>query len=226
MTIVAVIPAFNEEKAIKKVLKATLRYVDEIVVIDDGSTDSTYDEAFKIAKHVIRHVKNKGVGFALRGGIEKALQIGADWIVTLDADGEHNPQEIPRLLVASKQLHADIIVGSRFLDRGEAVSMPFFKRASNAISTIMFRIFYRVKLTDTQSGFRVYRRNVFEIIDCHKDDMLRNTEILIASAKIGLTIAEVSIVSVSSGKKFGNHQVKEIFEYPFLLLKLFGKKFP
>lgn len=225
MTVVAVIPAYNEGKTIKKVLEATMPNVDKIVVIDDGSIDDTYDKAVEIATHIISNGTNKGYGIALKKGIEKAIQIGADWIVSLDADGEHNPQEIPKLLNAAKQKNADVVLGSRFLRNGEAVKMPFVKLASNTISTLMFILLYRVKLTDSQSGFRVYKRRVFELINCSQNGMLLNTEILIASAKRGLKLVEVPIISISSGRKVGNHQFKEIVAYPLLLARGYRKKF-
>ena len=225
MTVVAVIPAYNEGKTIKKVLEATMPNVDKIVVIDDGSIDDTYDKAVEIATHVISYRTNKGYGIALKKGVEKAMQIGADWIVALDADGEHNPQEIPKLLNAAKQKNADVVLGSRFLRNGEAVKMPFIKRASNAISTLMFMLLYRVKLTDSQSGFRVYKRRVFELVSYSQNGMLLNTEILIASAKRGLKLVEVPIISISSGRKFGNHQFEEIASYPLLLVRGYRKKF-
>jgi glycosyltransferase involved in cell wall biosynthesis len=225
MTVVAVIPAYNEGKTIKKVLEATMPNVDKIVVIDDGSIDDTYDKAVEIATHIISNGTNKGYGIALKKGIEKAMQIGADWIVSLDADSEHNPQEIPKLLNAAKQKNADMVLGSRFLRNGEAVKMPFIKRASNTISTLMFILLYRVKLTDSQSGFRVYKRRVFELINCSQNGMLLNTEILIASAKRGLKLVEVPIISISSGRKVGNHQSKEIVAYPLLLVRGYRKKF-
>jgi glycosyltransferase involved in cell wall biosynthesis len=226
MTVVAVIPAYNEGRTIKSVLEATIPNVDKIIVVDDGSTDDTYDKAVEIATHVVRYNRNSGVGIALKNGIKKALQIGADWIITLDADGEHNPREIPQLLNAAKQENADIVVGSRFLRNGEAVKMPFLKRSSNAISTLMFTFLYRVKLTDSQSGFRVYKRRVFELVNYAQSGMLINTEILMASAKRGLKIKEVPIISISSGRKMGNHQFDEIADYPILLVRGYGKKFP
>jgi glycosyltransferase involved in cell wall biosynthesis len=224
MTVVAVIPAYNEGKTIRKVLEATKPSVDKIVVIDDGSTDDTWTQATTIATHVIKYPTNRGVGVALKEGIQKAMEVGADWVVTLDADGEHDPLEIPLLLKAAKHGHADLVLGSRFLRNGEAVRMPLVKRVSNALSTLMFTFLYRVKLTDTQSGFRVYRRRVFEGINFAQTDMLFNTEILIASSKRHLKLVEVPIVSVSSGKRFGNHQFEEIVAYPLLLVRDYGKK--
>ncbi len=225
MTIIAVIPAYNEGKTIKRVLEETKPNVDKIIVVDDGSTDDTYEKAAETATHVIRHKTNNGVGIALEAGIRKALEIGADWIVALDADGEHDPREIPLLLDTARREKADIVIGSRFLRDGEAVRMPFVKRASNALSTIMFGAIYRVRLTDTQSGFRVYEKRVFEGTDWDEDGMLFNTEILIASSRRHLRLFEVPIVSVSSGKRLGNHQFEEVVTYPFLLVKNIAKKF-
>ena len=89
----------------------------------------------------------------------------------------------------------------------------------------MFMLLYRVKLTDSQSGFRVYKRRVFELVSYSQNGMLLNTEILIASAKRGLKLVEVPIISISSGRKFGNHQSKEIVAYPLLLVRGYRKKF-
>lgn len=225
MTVVAVVPAYNEGKTIKKVIEETMANVDELIVIDDGSADDTYDKAVENATYVIRFRSNRGLGIALKKGIEKALQIGADWIVVLDADGEHNPQEIPQLLNVAKQKNVDVLLGSRFVKNGRAVKMPFLKRVSNGVGTLLFNFLFRVSLTDSQSGFRVYKRRVFELINFVQNDMLVNTEILIAAVNRGLTLTEAPIISISSGRKLGNHQIGEIITYPLLLVRGHGKKF-
>jgi glycosyltransferase involved in cell wall biosynthesis len=223
MVTVAVIAAYNEEKTVKRILEGTARYVDAVIVVDDGSTDRTYDEIKNTTAHIIRHNENRGIGASLRNGVSEAIQIGADFVVVLDADGEHDPEDIPKLLNVAKLENVDIVIGSRFLDKSGAYKMPLVKRASNKISTFLLRILYRMRTTDSQSGFRVYRKRVFQTIQCTENNMLYPTEVLIVSTERGFSVTEVPIVSISTGRKIGNHRVKEIFLYPLLLLKFFRK---
>ncbi len=223
-SLVAVIPASNEEKTIRRVLEATKACVDKIIVIDDGSKDDTYKYATETADIVIKNTTNEGYGAALRKGFEKAIEVGADFVVTLDADGEHNPLEIKKLLNAIYSKNADIAVGTRFSRKGRAIRMPVLKRISNILSTVLIAVLYRVRLTDSQSGFRIYRRHVLEPTNWLENGMLFNTEILIDSLKRNLKLVEVSIISVSSGRWIGHHSFSEIFEYPLFLIRNFKKK--
>lgn len=128
MELTVVIPAYNEEKTIASVIAGVRRYVDNVIVIDDGSADSTLEIAQKSGVKVYRHFINRGLGGALGTGIRAALSAGADIIVTLDADGQHDPAEIPFLLKPIMESEADIVIGSRFL---KTQPMPLFRRMGN-----------------------------------------------------------------------------------------------
>jgi glycosyltransferase involved in cell wall biosynthesis len=218
MKVVAVIPAYNEAINIKKILQITNEYVNYVIVVDDGSNDTTFSEASKLATHIIRNSSNKGYGHAVTQGVEKALEIGADYIITLDADGEHNPRDIPRLLLALQQKEASIVIGSRFVKGGYAKNMSLLKRVSNMISTLLIVIFYQVKISDSQSGFRIYQRKLFEN-KFNQTGMLFVTETLLFSIKSKGHLVEVPIVSSSCGTRLGRHSFSEILYYVLLIVR-------
>jgi glycosyltransferase involved in cell wall biosynthesis len=113
--VIACIPAYNEEKTIAKVIIKTQKYVDKVIVCDDGSKDMTSEIAERLGAIVIKHERNMGKGEALRNLFKKAMELNADIVITLDGDGQHDPDEIPSLINTLKEEKADIIIGSRFL---------------------------------------------------------------------------------------------------------------
>src|SRR4030042_2438817 len=117
MKLIAIIPAYNEEKPIGEVVQGVKKYTENIIVIDDGSEDKTSEIAQKRGAKVYRHFINRGLGGALGTGIKTALISGADIIVTLDADGQHDTAEIPRIIKPIIDGKADVVIGSRFLVR-------------------------------------------------------------------------------------------------------------
>ena len=159
-SIVAVIPAFNEQNAIASVLLQTEKYVDSIIVVDDGSNDSTGEIASRLGATVIRNERNLGYGGALLKGFEYAKQCKSDIIVTLDADGQHNGDEVPVLLERIRKGDVDIVIGSRFLEGGVSEA-PAWRRAGIQVITDMVAD-GGVKVTDAQSGFSAYTRHALE----------------------------------------------------------------
>jgi glycosyltransferase involved in cell wall biosynthesis len=221
MKVFCVIPAFNEEKTVRKIVERALLYVNEVVVVDDGSDDGTYEEAISGGATVIKQEHNCGAGKAIRIGVEKALNANADLIVTLDADGEHDPDDIPRLVHGVTEKNANIVVGSRFLDqRMHAYKMPILNKISNKISTSLMNSVFKTHITDSQSGFRVYTRNVFEQVNCEEDKYLYLTEVLIKAIQKGLIVAEIPITSVYRRDKKLRHSLKESFQYTALLYRI------
>jgi glycosyltransferase involved in cell wall biosynthesis len=216
---VAVIPVFNEEKTIKKIIEDTACLVDSIIVVDDGSTDHTYDIAKATSAKVVRHKTNLGYGASLMEGITLAMQTGAKWIITIDGDGEHYPSDIPLLINKAKAFSADIAIGSRFLMSGYAYNMSIIRRISNKISNLLLNLLYRVNVTDSQSGLRVYNRRVFNAITALQTNYLIVTEVIIKAALEGFKIVEIPITSVSKGQKLGHHNLKETISFLLLLLK-------
>lgn len=156
--IIAAMPAYNEAKRIGPVIKQARRYVDEVIVVDDFSEDNTFEVAKKAGAKVFRLSKNEGVGFATRVACDLAIKEKADIIVTLDADGQHAPEDIPKMVEALIKNKADIVFGCR--QRTNA--MPFKKRFGNlALSTIAWLLF-NVKISDTQTGFHAFTNSAYK----------------------------------------------------------------
>jgi len=212
-----VIPAFNEEKSIADVVQRTAKYVDRVVVVDDSSGDSTAELSLRYGATVLRHASNTGVGAAMITGIEYAQKLRPDIVVTLDADGQHRPEEIPqliRLVVAGK---ADCVVGSRFL-QGSLANIPFIKRVGNKFFTFITNHMAGVKLTDTQTGFRALNKKAIFALDL-KSKFTYTHEMIIILGSNGCRIAEVPIHAES--RKQGNSKVaSNIFGYAFKSLAI------
>lgn len=188
--IIAGIPAYNEEKTIAKVILLTQKYVDRVVVCDDGSQDLTADIARKLGAIVVRHQKNMGYGAALQSLFEKARALDADILLTLDGDGQHDPEEIPRMLKPLQVGEADIAIGSRFLSQGRN-EVPTYRRVGIRLITRMSNGHGKDKVTDAQSGFRAYSRKAIESLELLENGMGVSAEILMRARNNGLMITEI-----------------------------------
>lgn len=189
---VACIPAYNEEKSIAKVLVKTIPHVDGVIICDDGSTDMSARIAERMGAKVIRHERNMGYGASLSTLFRAALDDGADIIVTLDADGQHDPDQIPRLLEPILSGAADVVIGSRFLGSGgEGDSVPKYREGGIKAITRLAQMGADNKITDAQSGFRAYTRRALELLIPTETGMGASTEILIKARKNNLRIYEV-----------------------------------
>ncbi|MFX1474327.1 MAG: glycosyltransferase family 2 protein, partial [Promethearchaeota archaeon] len=140
MKICCIIPAYQESQAIAQVVQTTRKYIDCVFVVDDGSTDGTGDIAERSGAVVLRHPRNLGKGAALRTGFQKALQADCGIIITLDGDGQHDPNLIPRFLTKIKTDKADVVVGSRYTTLAE--TMPLFRKLSNLMTSILLRLLF------------------------------------------------------------------------------------
>lgn len=200
-----VIPAFNEEKRLGQVISG-LREAgyENIIVVDDGSTDRTAEIAEKNGVVVLRHVINRGQGAALATGIAHALDMGAEQIVTFDADGQHQPSDIKPMLKKLAQGY-DIVLGSRFLTT--ASNTPFWRKLFLKGGALAFRVFYGVKLTDSHNGLRAMSRRAAEKIQITCDDMAHASEIVEEIARHKLRYVEVPVTikytdySLSKGQR-------------------------
>lgn len=162
MKIVIMIPAYNEEKTIGSVISDIPRNIADdvkVVVIDDGSADNTVKVAKESgADKIVSHDINKGLGVTFQTGIEIALKMNADIIVNIDADGQFNPNDIPKLIKPITEGKADMVTCSRFLDKNLVPDMPWIKKFGNAIFTKLVSRLTKQKFTDTQCGFRAYSK--------------------------------------------------------------------
>ncbi|MBC7119307.1 MAG: glycosyltransferase family 2 protein [Methanobacteriaceae archaeon] len=189
MKIVIIIPAYNEEAKIGEVVKEAIKYGD-VIVVDDGSTDNTSILAKKAGASVIKHVKNKGKGAAIKTGIRAIINSGYDVIVLMDGDGQHDPQYIESL--ASRINGAHIIIGSRFMD--DISKMPLHRRFSNRITTYLLDYLTGYQLTDSQSGFKAISADQAQLLlEIPYDDYIYESELIRVAAAHGLIIDEVPI---------------------------------
>jgi len=217
LRVFCVIPAFNEEKYIYDVAKIAKEFVDVVVVVDDGSIDKTFSRAIDSGAVVLRHEENMGKGAALRTGFKYALEHGADIVVTLDGDMQHDPLEIPKFLEKIREEGVDIVVGSRFLEKVKG--MPIQRRLSNFITTKVLNKVFKVPVTDSQSGFRAFKRKVLEKITFKDNRYGAETEILIEAKRKGFNIVEVPISVKYENQKSKIRPIRETFSWIWLIIK-------
>jgi len=191
------IPAYNEEKNIAKIITKLKKITDSIIVCDDGSSDMTSEIAKNLGVIVISHKKNMGYGAAIRTIFEKSAEIGSDILVTFDADGQHRIEDVSRVLHPLENSEADIVIGSRFL--GKQSNVPNYRKLGIKVITQVTNSSLKTKLTDSQSGFRAYSKQVLSKISLSEIGMGISTEILIKASSEGLRITEVPITILYSG---------------------------
>ena len=211
------IPAFDEEKSIADVVQRTAKYVDRVVVVDDSSRDNTAELALRSGATVLRHSRNMGVGAAIITGVNYAQKLSPDIVVTLDADGQHKPEEIPRLIRLVVAGKADCVVGTRFL-QGSLANTSSIKHVGNKFFTFITNLLAGAKLTDTQTGFRVLNKKALFALDLRSKFTYTHEMIIILGHK-GCRITEIPIRA--EPRKQGNSKVtSNIFSYGFKSLAI------
>ena len=191
MKIFIVIAAYNEGKSISKVV-SSLKHAgyNDIVVVDDGSRDDTYQAVLDSGAVALRHIVNRGQGAALKTGMEYALRNGADIIVHFDADGQHRIEDLKAMIAPVKSGKVDITLGSRFL---RPVKMPFFRRFTLKVAVLVVWLFYGAKMTDAHNGFRAMNRMAAQAIDITSDRMEHASQIVEEVHKKHLRFMEVPV---------------------------------
>lgn len=202
MKTLVVVPAYNEATTIESVLQA-LHGMHDVVVIDDGSTDDTGVRARACGVRVLSHVVNRGLGAALRTGFAYALRVGEyDAVVTLDADGQHDPNDIPRVL-AGLSGGSDVVIGARVRS-----DMPPIRQAYNMIGGVISAGLFGGPMIDAQSGFRAFKITKLREMNLTTSRMEISSEIVAEAHRIGARIVEVPIsvryttYSLSKGQSF------------------------
>jgi glycosyltransferase involved in cell wall biosynthesis len=189
--VVVGIPAFNEEQTIARVVLEAQRFADRVLVCDDGSTDHTGRIAQCLGAEVLRHKENRGYGSSVKSLFERAHYLDADVFVTLDADGQHEPKEIPSVIKPVLDGSADIVIGSRFVDKNGTVEMPLYRQFGAKLITKMVNGSAKNGVTDSQSGFRAYSASALDKLNFFEEGMGASVEILLRASKTDLRIVEV-----------------------------------
>ena len=196
--IVAAIPCFNEERFIGSVVLMVKKHVDKVLVIDDGSTDASAEVAAAAGAVVVRHDCNRGVGAAVRTAFHKARELGADIVVRLDADGQHNADDIPAVIAPILSGQADVVVGSRFITGKERP--PFYRRIGQRVLTATTNLGSGTRIRDSQSGFRAFSAKALEEMTITEDGFSVESEMQFAIARSGLRVTEVPIAVIYTDK--------------------------
>lgn len=217
--IAAVIPAYQEEKHIADVARRARAQLDRVLVVDDGSTDNTAAEARAGGAAVIVHSENRGKGESIKTGLHHWLDGGVEYVVLLDADGQHLPEEIARFAAAAETNGAKIFLGCRMND---TASMPFVRRAVNRYMSNKISRACGQRIPDTQCGFRMLHRDVIpEILGgAHRFDY--ETEMLIVASRNGHRIEAVPITTVYSDEVSSIHPVRDTLRFLKLMRRYEG----
>jgi len=190
MKVIAIIPCLNEERFISEVVTKAVKYADKVIVVDDGSDDNTASAAEAAGAEVIRHEIRQGAGAATRTGCIQALQAGADIIVTLDGDGQHDANEIPILVKPIREGKADLVIGSRFLF---TANVPQYRKFGIDVITGLYNFLRKDKITDAQSGFRAFNRKALQAIDITYSGFEFSIQTLVQARKNHMKITEAPI---------------------------------
>ena len=215
--VTVVIPAYNESTVVREVIERVSRVCPSVVVVDDGSSDATGEQARLAGALVVRHAINLGQGAALQTGILCALKRGAEFVVTFDADGQHDPADIVPLVEALRRGNADVALGSRFA--GTAVDMPKSRRLMLHAARCVNFVLTGLMLSDAHNGVRAFTRAAAARIRIHQAGMAHATEIVAQIARHKLAYVEVPVTvhytaySLEKGQRLSNsfHILMDLF---------------
>jgi glycosyltransferase involved in cell wall biosynthesis len=188
--VVALIPALNAAPSVGAIAAECRGFAESVVVVDDGSSDATSEEATAAGAVVLRHPRNRGKGGALKTGFAWAIDNGFDGVVTLDADGQHLPKDIPLLIRCREETDGDLIIGTRthLFDQ-----MVFHRRVANRFSAWTISIASGARIIDSQSGFRYYSGDLLRSVHLRTDGFDMESEVIVRAGRSHLRIVNVPI---------------------------------
>jgi glycosyltransferase involved in cell wall biosynthesis len=218
-TVAAVIPAYLEEKHISDVVRRTLLQLGNVVVVDDGSADRTAEQAKNAGAEVIVHEQNRGKGESIKSGFRYWLEHGATYVVILDGDGQHLPEEIERFLAAAASGIGELLIGTRMNDVRE---MPAVRRMVNRYMSRKISRACGQDIPDTQCGFRMVHRSIIPSLLGGTERFDYETEMLILASRAGCRIASVPISTVYSDEVSSIHPVRDTLRF-FKLMRRYKK---
>ena len=201
--------AYNEEKHVRKVVDNCLKKIKRVIVVNDGSKDNTLKELKKTKAKIIDLKENQGKGVALKRGFEYGWKEKYDYFILLDADGQHDPKEIPNFIEAINQGY-DLIIGSRTKRHSD---MPYFRRFSNFLSSSLLSIRKKTWIKDTQSGYRALNLNLLKKIELRRKRYDLESEILIKMIKKGARLKNLKIKTIYGEETSTIHPIKDTYRF-------------
>ncbi|NOZ82902.1 MAG: glycosyltransferase family 2 protein [Euryarchaeota archaeon] len=214
MRVVAVIPVYNEGERIAEVVRKTLEHVDEVVVVNDGSSDRSAEFAERAGARVISLPRNTGKANALRQGFSATGD--CDVVVTLDGDLQHLPEEIP-VLLGGIERGCDLVIGSRFLSG--KLNMPPQRRLSNLITSGIISLLTRRRITDPQSGFRAIRASKLKLLSLKAERYAIEHIMILEAVRKGLKVCEVPVSAVYGGEKSHIRPLRDTLSVAYYILR-------
>ncbi|MFQ5510324.1 MAG: glycosyltransferase family 2 protein [Candidatus Krumholzibacteriia bacterium] len=211
-----VIPAWNAARHLAGVLERVAVFKLPVIVVDDGSDDGSGALARAHGVHVVVHPRNLGKGAALASGIDKARSLDMQFVITLDADGQHNPDEIPRFIERQAATGADVIVGNRMGERGD---MPPLRVFANRVTSAFVSLRAHARVPDSQNGYRMLRTSLFDRLRLETTRYDTESEILIKAGRAGAKIDSVPVETIYGTEKSGVNPLVDTLRFLRLVLK-------
>jgi len=208
--VAALIPAYFEEAQIQAVARRTLAQLDHVLVLDDGSTDRTSEEARKAGAEVIRHEKNQGKGAAIKTGLRELAARNFLYVLVLDGDGQHLPEEIPGFIEEANRSGAPFVVGTRMSDLAK---MPWVRQMTNRFMSAQISRLCGQPVPDSQCGFRMMRRDVIPHLYCESNNYDYETEMLLIASREGFRIESVPVSTIYGEEKSKIHPVRDTVRF-------------
>jgi glycosyltransferase involved in cell wall biosynthesis len=211
-----IIPAYNEAQAIAGVVTDARAHIPDVIVIDDGSCDASADIARNAGAAVLMNRHNLGKGLTLNKGFHYALSHGFDAVITMDADGQHLPEEIPRFLERAKHSKASIIIGNRMKD---LKCMPVVRAITNIFMSWLISKMARQRIPDTQCGYRLIKKDLLSKVNLRTYKYEAESEMLIQAARLGFTIESIPIKTVYLGTPSRINPAMDTFRFIRFIIK-------
>ncbi len=212
------IPAFQAAQTIQPLLEQTQQYADRILVVDDGSSDDTARLAETAGAKVLRHSVNRGKGAALKTGIAYFQEHPCEFLVTMDADGQHAPAAIPRFLRAYERTHIPVLLGNRMADRGQ---MPWLRRRTNQLMSWLISRATGQYIPDSQCGYRLFHRSSLLYLCSESAGFAAESEFLLHLADRGIRIGSVRVPTIYDRKQRSCiRPIRDTFQF-FRMLRRF-----
>jgi glycosyltransferase involved in cell wall biosynthesis len=212
----AVIPAYREARHIGPVVEAVRGWGATVLVVDDGSPDDTARVAEAAGAVVLRHPVNRGKGVALQTGFQEALRRGCAFVVTLDADGQHDPADLPNFLDAFRRTGIPVLIGNRM---GDTAAMPWLRRITNRVMSRLLSSMMGHYIPDTQCGYRLYRNDVLTVLASESPGFAAESEVLLRLAARGVRMDAVRVRTIYRDECSSIRPVRDTWRFVCMLAR-------